>query len=431
MPTVEAFVVHFWPILLLALLRPILGLLTATAFAAVRSSVDRIFPHNLPVTTGEWLREQVAKRGLRGEIEVFTSTNDPNGVDAFFPGSSFIQLAPETYLRTDPVGWATGAHELGHALNYRRTPWLHAMLVCARWSSRGTLWVATAMMLANLLYGSALVAQLVFGLLLVATVMNTLVLWDELWASQLGVKLLREDGRLQPWHLDGAIITMGAAFLSYASGLVGTIAVLIGYSRVADLTVNHAPFAHGEPLSGPSLYIAGALSIALIGRAIAEVYRFFVPSRYESAAHAEVSMTMRGLLDTGWTIPLVAFVAMVWDQPLGPLFTVALMFAALPCIQTFLRVISPMLPVVMLPVFMLLMPLMGMVVQVRPIEDDPAIVPGDDAIAAMRAEMERGHVELRAAQLRLVNDPPMYMRVGGLVRVAYVPAVLLFWWLRT
>lgn len=426
MEVVLRFFVDFWPVLLLVLLRPALGLLTATSFAAVRASVDRAFPKDLPQNTGDWLRRQLRLRGMEGQVDVLTSTSDQATVDAYFPGSSFIQLAPDTWLRTDPVGWATAAHELGHAINYRRGWALHSLLVFARWSSRGTWTLACAFILANLLHGSVLVAQLAYALLIVASLTHALVLWDELWASQIGMSLLREDGRMDARRLDGAHVTMGAAFLSYASGLVGTVAVLLAYPAVAQLTVDRDVFVEGAPLDGVSLGIAAGLSAALTIRAATEIWRLLRPPRYESAGEAEVALTLHSLLDTGWAVPLIALLALVWNQPLGTVFTVAFVLAVLPGLQALLRILAPVLPLLMLPLFLMLMPLIAWAVPRCP-PHQACAPPGEEVLAQVRAEMERGHYELREAQLRLVNDPPLYMRLSGLARVSYVPLLALYW----
>lgn len=429
MDVLTGLVVHFWPVWLLVLLRPVLGLVTATLFAAVRTSVDRGIAHDLPLNTGDWLRERLRALRLDREVDVLTSPVDQGAVDAYFPGSSFIQLSGETWLRTDAVGWATAAHELGHALNYRRARALHYLLVCARWGSRAAWTMGIAFVLANVLFGSVPLAQLAYGLILVSATLNATVVWDELWASELGMRLLRRDPRLDARQLDGAHMTMGAAFLSYASGLAGTMGVVFAYPRVADLTLAHTVFEPAPaPLAGPWLMAAVALSAALVLRSLVELHRFLRPPRYASASEAEAAMTARTTIDAAWTIPVLALLALVWNQPLGPVFVVAFAIAALPVLQTALRVLSPALPLVMLPLFLVLMPVLSwMMPDGDPHDPDPL---GADLVDEVRADMERGHQELRAAQLRMVNDPPMYMRLGGLVRVAYLPLLVVLWgWL--
>ena len=418
----------YWPVLLLVGIRPFLAVVTALAFSVLRTAVDHHTPHDLPAPAGPWLRARVLHQGLQRQIAVLT-TPEPGSVDAYFPGSRFIQLTPETWLRRDAVGWATAAHELGHALNYRRSWWVHNALVGARWGARATMSMATGFLLVAILVGSRLLLSIAHGLLFIAVAAALLVVLDELWASWIGFRLLRRDARVDSLSLDGATVTMGAAFLSYASNAVAQVALLVAFPSISAL-VQRSPVVTGDApsLSGLLGAVVLVLGVALGIRGMAEFYRVVVPPRYDTTAEAEVAMHLRGLLDLGWALPLVVVLALVWNQELGPQFALAYALATLPGIRALHKLVSPLLPFVLLPFVWFIGPLVRWAI-------GPPRAPGPlpehaakGVIDRLRRELSFGQVAVRQAQLEMVNDPPLYLRLSGLVRVAYLPLVALLLW---
>src|SRR5690606_12317372 len=130
---------------------------------------------DLPLGTGEWVRRQIERLGLGDHLRVVAMPGDRSQIDAFLPDGSLIQLSEETFFKRDPSFWAIGAHELGHALTYRRSLLVGAVLKTARGLSQLATSAGAAFLLANVLYGSPLVGGIALALLLLGLGLTLLV----------------------------------------------------------------------------------------------------------------------------------------------------------------------------------------------------------------------------------------------------------------
>lgn len=283
--------------------------------------LDRRHPDNLPMTTAEWTRAQLAALDA-DDVEVIEASEKTGGVDAYHPSAVAITLTQETYAKNDPSFWAVGAHEIGHALAYRNSALFTLVARTARLLRETMVGVAATMMFANMWYRLPQVTAVGRVLFLAVLACDGVVMLDEARASWLGRKLLRKDPHLTPRMLMTTSLTLAAAFATYFGAFIGRLLLVFEWRIVSEAITRRGPYTPGPVLAGASLAAAGVLSAIVLGWGLHWGFRRFV-ARAPAATglRAVGGGAIRGAFVLG-------MLGLVWDQPFGLVF-VALCAAAL------------------------------------------------------------------------------------------------------
>src|SRR5688572_212118 len=129
-----AFLHTWWTYLFYGGLYVLLMLVVGQAVTLVHRWLDRYFPDDLPIRTGQWVQEHIAILGMP-LVRVLALPKDRGG-DCYSPDRRLILLERKTYLKRDPTYWAIGAHELSHAYLHWQAPLLASLLHAARIGAR-------------------------------------------------------------------------------------------------------------------------------------------------------------------------------------------------------------------------------------------------------------------------------------------------------
>jgi hypothetical protein len=195
-------------------------------WAASRGDVDAGGP------AGDFLERRArAVPGLR----IGVTPHEVGPVDAYWPAVGFLGLAPATWSSDRASARAVAAHELGHALaRWGPLPELLRMVSTLAWHVFG------ASLLVLAVTGEARAVSLAYVGVVVSVVAGVFVLADEVAASVRGARLLREDWRTSmevervAWRaFVGSAATYAAPWLTrvvIALSLGGWAAPLVGPS---------------------------------------------------------------------------------------------------------------------------------------------------------------------------------------------------------
>ena len=181
---------------------------------------------DLPIGAGTWAVNAVRDHHIDVDVGL---QPDHAGGDGYWPGARLVALSASTWRRASPTAWAIAAHELGHAITTARRrsldTWLPVLRIAAEWAGQGF----AAVLVVGLMASSELALWVAPALLAVASLLHTLVWADELHASWLGWKLLREDTRLDDGHraeVRGALALSGGV---YGGQVLGRLGVLVAW----------------------------------------------------------------------------------------------------------------------------------------------------------------------------------------------------------
>ena len=321
--------IHWWPLLVALSLPFVLSTVATSAFFLAARVRERRRPDTLPLSTGEWVAEQIEALGLTGEVEVGLSPTGGN-VDAYWPESRYLGLNRKTFNRRDPAFWAIGAHELGHALTLRR----HAALQHGLPAARAVVIVFERLAIAILLVNIALgwtpglwLAAAAIGISLVA---NVVVVADEGFASLQAWRILRSDARLDAGDHRVVASSLVAAFVSYLGAVVGRIVLLGAFPWLVGLyaTVDGPP-----PPDAPTWWLVGmvfALTALLGKRAVQLILRAVKPKQVHVQTQLAKEQWRQTVGDLAGALGAAALVGLTWRTPMGPIGALCLALAIVP-----------------------------------------------------------------------------------------------------
>lgn len=224
----------------------VLRTLVVKIYLAVKRYTDRVIPDNMEVGAGQWLRDTIAKRGL--DVRVFVDVSNESDIDAFFPSARVVRMSREVYFKKDPSFWAVAAHELGHALIRKKSRLLAVLFTSCRFGGETAFNVGSALILANILYGIPSVNAFAFDVVVVGTVLYIGTLVDEAAASIIGLRLLREDGRVDARGMWASRWRLAAAYLTYIGTFAGQIVLLFERRWITKMIEEHRHFTPSTPL---------------------------------------------------------------------------------------------------------------------------------------------------------------------------------------
>ncbi len=279
------WVVVWSPILLVALLPGAFTSYALTVFKGHMNHLDHKYPDEMDEHAGFWLKQRIRERGLTDQIEVGRAKEwYLAGLDAYLPFREKIVLGETTYEKQDPTFWAIAAHELGHALDFKRRRFMRPISMIGRraMSAFGP-WVYAGL-LANTFFGSSVANEVLFWLVVATLVGGTVVLIDEALASIIGLRILGADARVTPAMIPDMRRHLGFAFGTYCSSLLGYAVILLGWDAIAAYIEANAAFQPAEPLVPDRAMLGNVLSVALVGLV---GYGKFTRMRAEAKSKAE------------------------------------------------------------------------------------------------------------------------------------------------
>jgi Zn-dependent membrane protease YugP len=258
------------PLVALLHVKVLFNFVAVTIAVRVQSWFDRKIPDDLEMTAGDWLRTELDK--IIGEDASIVTSNSSSS-DGYHSNARIIELTDKTYFKSDPVFWATAAHELGHARLRHRHPWTKfassATFVLSTIFSRVAMGLAAAYFLyaqqrvlnASLLFFGAALALYLFRL------------FDELYANVFAFRVLRRESKLQPEHRRAVAWSLATFFLTYAADFA-SLAILLSQWRLfadfagtgmLDWPLRLTTIGHVVLLSSiVALVLANALAVAKI-----------------------------------------------------------------------------------------------------------------------------------------------------------------------
>jgi Zn-dependent membrane protease YugP len=389
----------------------VLDVLVGTAFWIVRSRLDRAHPDDLPLTAGKFAEQTAQRLGLG--VSVLAAVSEKQGTDVFWMSGRAVVLTTHTFVKRDPTCWAIAAHELGHALNHGRGALVALTMEGARaLSSVGRL-VGTGALLGNLAFASRDLSVLAVAALSVGLLGHAVVLVDELSASAVGMRLLREDGRLDEPRLRVALQVLGAAFATYVVAMVGQLLLLL-VGLELDAQALERQFSAAAPLAGAGAVAASALAVLVLVVSVASVWselRPVPPPR--SLEEAQGRERLRDRLDLARGAVILLLVAWIWDQPLGPGVPVACVLAAISARAALALVLAPVLTCLALPLLLVFAPLLVGVGVLQAMYGEAEQVPGHEA-ARTRAAVDAAS-DFVGVALAAARSPTLLSRLGRLL----------------
>jgi Zn-dependent membrane protease YugP len=270
-----------------------LGMLVGRLFHAFAGWLDRRHPDDLPLAAGAWLREQIQKHQL--PVRACPARKLEDSANHYLPSSKMIVLEQMVFYKPDPGAWATAAHELGHALFYVGNPRLSALFIAVRRLPRLFATYAVVLVGGNLLYGSREVDTVAFALLVAAALLSLVAITEEALASRRAIQILDDDGRIDSGGRRAVRLELAAALATYVSDLIWQLIALGLFTHVRAV-VEARHFVAGAALADWKAAILAGATAALgtrLGR-----------TSLKQPAQSVV-----------WDLPVIAFVAVVWNQP--------------------------------------------------------------------------------------------------------------------
>lgn len=407
-----------WPALLFAALPFLLTAGISTLFFLVHQIVSGRDPEELPLTTGEWVEQAVDRLGLS---RVKVGPTDPllSGMEGYIPHAGYLALQPSTYRHRGPAHWAMGAHELGHALHLQHPGWRGTFLSGRAVSQAAGRLVAAGLVGACLLGGSALL-WFTGAMLLLALAADAVVLLDEAWASWTAFGLLREDPRLSAGQRRRAMASAAAALAAHVAGSVARVLLLVLWIPITGaLTGPWVSDLAAAPW--PVLLFVTGLTLVLGKRAVRVGIRAFLPRREERLSDLNTRIAKERAGDFGGGLGALFLVGVALTLPRSIPRDLAVLLALVPALVPISDVLSGF---VLLPLRLLRDEIARLGRQEALLE--AGVTPEDRLTAASGVKTPDG-LTAKVAILDMHNRPSALMRAMELLRVLYVPLVIVIW----
>lgn len=405
-----------WGALALAVAPFVLTATVSTAFFLVHRLVSGRDPEELPLTTGEWVSQALDAQGLD---HVKVGPTDPllSGVEGYIPSVGYLALQPATYRRRDPVQWAMGAHELGHALHLQQ-PALRALFLTGNAVSRGAGRLVSAGLVTAVLVGGPVATTLAFVALLVALLADAIVLLDEVWASATALRLLREDDRLSAGQLARALASVVAALGAHVSGAVARIALLALWIPITSPL--DAPLLDLPVAPWPVLPFLAGLTLILGKRAVRVGLRALARRPEERLSDVDTRAAKEHTGDLAGGLGALLVVGFALTLPPSPWRDAGIVLAMVPALVPVSELLGGF---VLLPLRLLREEL------TRASQKEALLRKGltpEDALAAASGATPDG-LSAKLAILAMNNEPSLQIRALEILRILYVPLLFIVW----
>lgn len=390
----------------LVLLGWLLRKLVGSTYLRLKKRIDRAVPDHLPMGGGDWLRTQIPE-GVR----IVVGSHGDEHADAFVPAANVIVLSREVYKKHDASFWAVAAHELGHALVYRSSRLVHAILLVARINVAALTVLGSTLIFANVLYARPEVNTLAFTLLEVSLASFVVVLIDEALASAIAVRILAKDPRLNRRDLIGGITGLLAAFMTYLGGFTGQVVLVLERDFIVGRIMHHREFVPAEPMGAARMTFVIVLSTILVAWSLLNLKKALRAPHYTTSLETTKALFVRLGHELGRGAIGAVLVWLVWDQPYGsamPLVCVAGLVASRGSIRVVAWIVEMLIRLIAL-VPALLIGFVGMIVWLflgGKFKDDPEPLPTPP-------DSERTKNALEALEVERWNRRSLYTKLLG------------------
>jgi Zn-dependent membrane protease YugP len=391
----------------LVLLGWLLRKLVGSTYLRLKKRIDRAVPDHLPMGGGDWLRTQIPD-GVR----IVVGSHGDEHADAFVPAANVIILSREVYTKHDASFWAVAAHELGHALVYRSSRLVHALLLIGRINVSALTVLGSTLIFANVLYARPEVNSLAFTLLEVSLASFVVVLIDEALASVIAVRILAKDPRVNRRDMVGAITGLLAAFMTYLGGFTGQVVLVLQRDFIVGQIMHHREFVPAEPMGATRMTFVIVLSTILVGWSFLNLRRALRAPHFKTSLDTAKAMFVTLGHELGRGAIGAILVWLVWNQPYGsamPLVCVAGLVASRGSIRLVAWIVEMIIRLIaILPA--LLIGFVGMFLWIfflgGRLKDDPAPLPTPP-------DSERTKSALEALEVERWNRRSLYTKLLG------------------
>jgi Zn-dependent membrane protease YugP len=384
--------------------------LVTLVYLVLHRAVSGAKPGELPLTTGEWTRAMAERLGL--DVEVGPTPVGSAGMDAYFPSARYVALKDSTFHRRDPSFWAIGAHELGHAAHARLPGWGH-LFTWARGVDISLDRLLSGAMVGVALVGGEVALTAALAVLVASSLAQVVVLVDESWASYEGFRWLRLDATLRPAQLRRAAWALAAALLAYLGSFGARLTLIVVWPWLSATAPDPALPASG--VAWPALLFLGALTLPMLKRAFRIAWSAFRPERIERLSDLGVRLIKENAGDLGGGLGALVFCAFALTLPAHPARDLAVMLAFTPALAPIAAILASVVQI----------PLALLVLEVDRVGKKAdllaaGVVPDDHLPLARRLGSPK-------ITLAIHNDTSLPRRLLDLVRIAYLPLIVVFW----
>jgi len=260
---------------LLGSLGAIIPLATALFWQLLQRWLDRKYADDLPESAGAFTRRCAARTWSEAPPTVVCIPKKhplAKVGDGYSPAQHTVLLSEQTFFKRDPTFWAIGAHELGHAMLYQKASWFMNLAMVARKLNPLVATFAFTVFLSNIFLASETVLSTALGLYWCVVGMGVFICLDELAASVVAIRLLKQDGRLRKDHWVGVYSALGAALMTYVGAAMGALVVVILYDQFATASLTQDPMVIAPPLTGGWLMVCAGLCVAVLGVGVMNLF---------------------------------------------------------------------------------------------------------------------------------------------------------------
>lgn len=377
-----------------------LPFLASTVGAVFCAAVHRALKRGPPIgqPAGPWLEDRITQAGFHRRhvgpagLEVGIAPTIAGSADGFWPTLGYIGLAPRTWVDRTLAGRTIAAHELGHALLWMQQTTLARRLAwCRRIAEVAFIGAGAGFLVGGMLDHRPSIA-LGFLALVLGLVTQIGVLYDEANASWTGRAILDAEGLRTPL----TDLAMLAAFLVYAIPfLLRSLFLFAAPGFIAALLASPAAQASNSPLA---LWAVLLLFPILILRTLQVAMEVHEPPRRSNTFQLNWTLYR----EHAWAFHsgsiVLLWLALSHDEPLSAGLEWGFLLAILPAMRPLgglgrLVVLAPLLTVLSLVGF------------TQPVE-------------RLRAPAEPDPMRF------LPDQDHLLARIGGLVRIAWLPLAL-------
>lgn len=308
---------------------PIFALMAAPVVAvALAQLLGRCYQRpsiaSFPRSAADWLIDRVRLSPALG-LSVAELVRD-NRRSFYHPATRTIVLATTVRDEHTARAYAIAAHELGHALAHARAPRLAAFSLWSRSHAQLCFQTGLLLLLGIALTGSAMWLPFVLVVLLAAAVMQASVALDELAASWIAMRELRQlatDGE-QPRAARRYLL---AAFSTYASHALALLLPLLLWPRLTTF-FGDGFLRPGQTLTAAASLLATLAAVTTLAGLVATILLFILPERSGALRSPLRNLLLIAIAPCLLSIPLLTVLTSV--HPASLAMSWALMLAILP-----------------------------------------------------------------------------------------------------
>ena len=350
----------------------------------------------LDETAVDWVQKKLDSLRMKTSVEV---QND--GLDGYWPDADCIRLSTLTACSVHPLHHAIVAHELGHALHTSAHASLRVILPAIRVASQIAQKFAASFVIIGALYNSSLLFATGVAFTIIAAVLTGITLVDEGAASHRALHLLSWDLPFESRQMVRRAMTM--AWAVYASCFAGQLGLLLCVPWMRELALGGDRVVYAARPEAVETWVL----LALLPLFILHTTQVFLQVAQPQPVRSEFRLTTMLVQDGQWEFitgtGVLVLIVFMHDFAYGAVFTFSVALAAV-------TTVTPAATLVLLP----LVPTLALLGNGRRPTHRPSWV--------RHGRPTTEHTN--GALMRLYSDPPWYLRATWILRVAYLPMVV-------